>query len=162
MPSERLRREMEWGPATTGATPKRNWTDAEKVAMVRECQAPGSSVSVVARRYDINSNMLFNWRNQVRRGVIGNGKAARPVPDFVPVTIIDDPAVGRALPAPPAAAHKKDEYTRRALAKVAATSPKPDSGRIEIKLPNGVCMRFDSSVDDGTLRRVLAVLMVQA
>jgi transposase-like protein len=161
MTSERLRREMEWGPATTGAAPKRHWTDEEKLAMVRECQAPGSSVSTVARRHDINSNMLFNWRNQVRRGVLGRGKAVRPVPDLVPVTIIDDSAERRALPPPQTLGHQ-NESTRKALAKVAAASPKPDSGRIEIKLPNGVCMRFDSSVDDGTLRRVLAVLMVQS
>jgi transposase-like protein len=161
MPSERLRTEREWRPASTDGTPKRHWTDAEKVAMVRECDAPGSSVSVVSRRYDLNSNILFNWRNQVRRGVLGHGKAARPVPDFVPVTIIDDPTVRRALPAPQTAKRQK-KLTRRSLAKIAATAPKPESGRIEIKLPNGVCMRFDSSVDDGMLCRVLAVLMVQS
>lgn len=161
MPSERLRTEREWRPASTGAVPKRHWTDEEKLAMVRECNAPGSSVSIVSRRHDLNSNLLFNWRNQVRQGVIGNGRAARPIPDFVPVTIIDAPAVGRALPAPQTAVQQK-KSTRRSLAKVAAVAPKPDSGRIEIKLRNGVCMRFDSSVDDGTLRRVLAVLMVQS
>jgi transposase len=161
MPSERLRREIEWGPATADATPKRRYTDAEKVAMVRECETLGSSVSVVARRYDINSNMLFNWRNQVRRGFFGNGKAARPVPDFVPVTILDDPSVRRALPAPQTGKRQK-KSTRRSLAKIVATAPQPESGRIEIKLPNGVCMRFDSSVDDGMLCRLLAVLMVRA
>jgi transposase-like protein len=160
MSSERLRTEREWRPASTEGTPKRHWTDAEKVAMVRECDAPGSSVSVVSRRYDLNSNILFNWRNQVRRGVLGHGKAARPVPEFVPVTIIDDPAVGHALPAPQTAA-QQNKSTRRSLAKIAAASPKPDIGRIEIKLPNGVCMRFDSFVDDGMLCRVLAVLMVR-
>jgi transposase len=128
--------------------------------MVRECEAPGSSVSIVSRRYDINSNLIFTWRNQIRRGILGDGKAARPVPDFVPVTIIDDQAVARALPMPQAVAQRK-KSTRRSLVKVGAVTPKPESGRIEIELPNGVCMRFDSSVEDGTLRRVLAVLMVQ-
>src|ERR1700738_342687 len=71
MPSKRLPTEREWRSAGEGATPRRHWADAEKLAMVRECETPGSSVSVVSRRYDINSNMLFNWRNQVRRGVIG-------------------------------------------------------------------------------------------
>lgn len=160
MPSERLRTEREWRPQSADATPKRRYTDDEKLAMVRECECPGSSVSVVARRYDINSNLLFNWRNQVRRGVLGNGRAARPLPALVPVTILDDPGTGRALPAPQTREQQK-KSTRRSLAKVPAVAPKPESGRIEIKLPNGVCMRFDSSVDDGMLSRLLAVLMVQ-
>jgi transposase-like protein len=119
MPSKRLPTEREWRSAGEGATPRRHWTDAEKLAMVRECETPGSSVSVVSRRYDINSNMLFNWRNQVRRGVIGYGKSARPIPDFVPVTIIDDAAVQRPLPAPHAA--HQNESRRRPRALVAAS-----------------------------------------
>ncbi len=160
MPSERLRREMEWEPAAE-PSPKRRWTDEEKLAMVRESEARGSSVSMVARRHDINSNLLFNWRNQARQGVLGKGRAARPIQDLVPITIIDDAAAGRALPAPRTIGQQK-KSTRRSLAKVPAVAPKPESGRIEIELPNGVCMRFDSSVDDGMLRRLLAVLMVQS
>ena len=33
--------------------------------MVAETQAPGASVSVVARRHDVNSNQLFRWRRQL-------------------------------------------------------------------------------------------------
>ena len=33
--------------------------------MVAETQAPGSSVSIVARRHDVNSNQLFRWRRQL-------------------------------------------------------------------------------------------------
>ena len=160
MPSERLRTEREWRPASTGAVPKRHWTDEEKLAMVRECDAPGSSVSIVSRRHDLNSNLLFNWRNQVRQGVIGNGRAARPIPDFVPVTIIDEPAVRRALPAPQTVVQQK-KSTRRSLAKIAAVSPKPEGGRIEIELPNGVCVRFDASISEAALLRVLTTLAVQ-
>jgi transposase len=33
--------------------------------MVAETQAPGASVSIVARRHDVNSNQLFRWRRQL-------------------------------------------------------------------------------------------------
>jgi transposase len=33
--------------------------------MVAETQAPGASVSIVARRHDVNSNQLFTWRRQL-------------------------------------------------------------------------------------------------
>jgi transposase len=32
---------------------------------VAETQAPGASVSIVARRHDVNSNQLFRWRRQL-------------------------------------------------------------------------------------------------
>ena len=147
---------MEWMPASTRAPPKRHWTDAEKLAIIRESEAPGSSVSIVSRRHDINSNLIFTWRRQVRRGILGKGRAARSVPEFVPVTIIEDAPANLALPAPTPAS--RNEVVPRPPK---AARAEPESSRIEIELPNGVCMRFDSSVEDGTLRRVLAVLMVQ-
>ena len=33
--------------------------------MVAETQAPGASVSIVARHHDVNSNQLFRWRRQL-------------------------------------------------------------------------------------------------
>ena len=33
--------------------------------MVAETQVPGASVSIVARRHDVNSNQLFRWRRQL-------------------------------------------------------------------------------------------------
>jgi transposase len=33
--------------------------------MVAETQAAGASVSIVARRHDVNSNQLFRWRRQL-------------------------------------------------------------------------------------------------
>jgi transposase-like protein len=38
----------------------------EKQRLVAETLAPGASVSRVAQRYDINANLLFTWRRQVR------------------------------------------------------------------------------------------------
>jgi transposase len=48
-----------------GATQRRQYSEALKRQMVAETLAPGASVSVVARRHDVNSNQLFRWRRQL-------------------------------------------------------------------------------------------------
>jgi transposase len=45
-----------------GATQRRQYSEALKRQMVAETQAPGASVSIVARRHEGNSNQLFRWR----------------------------------------------------------------------------------------------------
>src|SRR5437660_10130639 len=52
--------------------------------MVAETQAPGASVSIVARRHDVNSNQLFRWRRQRLP------KAAVESSAMVPVEIAPD------------------------------------------------------------------------
>jgi transposase len=42
-----------------GPTKRRQYSEALKRQMVAETQAPGASVSIVARRHDVNSNQLF-------------------------------------------------------------------------------------------------------
>jgi transposase len=44
---------------------RRQYSEALKRQMVAETQAAGASVSVVARRHDVNSNQLFRWRRQL-------------------------------------------------------------------------------------------------
>src|SRR5262245_17574441 len=46
-------------------TKRRQYSEALKHQMVAETQAPGASVSIVARRHDVNSNQLFRWRRQL-------------------------------------------------------------------------------------------------
>ena len=48
-----------------GATKRRQYPEALKRQMVAETQASGASVSIVARRHDVNSNQLFRWRRQL-------------------------------------------------------------------------------------------------
>ena len=42
--------------------PRRRWSEAFKRRVVAEASAPGVSVALVARRYDLNANQVFNWR----------------------------------------------------------------------------------------------------
>src|SRR5204863_7123858 len=57
------------GLVDTKRTPRvgkrRNWPEAFKRQVVAETLEPGSSVSIVARRHDLNTNQLFKWRREV-------------------------------------------------------------------------------------------------
>ena len=63
---------------------RRQYSDALKRRMVAETQVPGASVSIVARRHDVNSNQLFRWRRQLLP------KAAVESGAMVPVEIAAD------------------------------------------------------------------------
>ena len=63
---------------------RRQYPAALKRQMVAETQMPGASVSIVARRHDVNSNQLFRWRRQLLP------KAAVESSAMVPVEIAAD------------------------------------------------------------------------
>lgn len=57
---------------------RRRWTVQEKVRIVAESYDPATTVTAVARRYDINRNQLFIWRRQLRDRIppsVGDGSA---------------------------------------------------------------------------------------
>src|SRR6266566_1718807 len=44
---------------------RREWPEALKRQMVAETLEPGASVSIVARRHDVNTNQLLKWRREL-------------------------------------------------------------------------------------------------
>jgi transposase len=62
---------------------------------VEETLLPGTSVSRVARRHDVNANQLFYWRKLYREG--GLGGTARPL---LPVKISEEKPAGPERPGP--------------------------------------------------------------
>lgn len=128
-----------------GGRQRRFWTEAEKQRIVRECEAPGSSVSMVARKYDVNANLVFTWRRDRRRRKAMSEAAFIAVDVEEPALDCGDPAAttvpvvspGRYLPPP----------TR--------LDPQPGGGGIEIDLPCGTRVRVDADVDEAVLARVL-------
>jgi transposase len=63
----------------------RSWPEAVKREIVAATLAAGSSVSLVARRYDVNANQVFAWRRRYR------GTTAEPVGlQLMPVTVMPD------------------------------------------------------------------------
>jgi len=60
---------------------RRRWPEALKRQIVAETRAPGASVSVVARRYDVNANQVFRWRRRYE------GSSSSGDPTLVPVSL---------------------------------------------------------------------------
>jgi transposase len=115
---------------TTATRRRRNraWPEALKREIVAASLVPGASVSVVARRYDVNANQVFAWRKRYRNG----GSAMAAAPRLVPVMVTPD----------------RD---------AAAIQLSPATETIEIEL-GGYRVRVGSAVDAQALRRVLDVL----
>src|ERR1700722_5684240 len=44
---------------------RRQWPEAAQRRIVAETLEPGSSVSIVARRHDVNANQVFKWRREI-------------------------------------------------------------------------------------------------
>ena len=74
----------------TGVERRRRWSLGEKLRIVAETEQPGSGIARIARRYEISRGLLWNWRSQVRRGVL----RPDPLPMFLPVQTIGEPAQG--------------------------------------------------------------------
>ena len=55
-----------------------------KQQVIKETLEPGASVSIVARRHDMNANVVFGWRKQYREG-----KLVLPDPGKMPPHRVD-------------------------------------------------------------------------
>ena len=60
----------------------RSWPETLKREIVAASYAPGLSVSMVARHYDVNANQVFGWRKRYRDELMcadhADGSAADP------------------------------------------------------------------------------------
>jgi len=112
---------------------RRRYTLAFKRQVVEETLADGESVSVVARRHDLNANLLFNWRRHYQNGTLTG--AAEKWAALLPIRV--------------AAAAPMDK-----------TVPKrTDSGaELELLLASGHRVRVRGAVDPAVLHAVLEVL----
>jgi len=91
---------------TKGVRRRKRWPEALKREIVTATYLPGASVSVVARRYDVNANQVFSWRRRYREAGEALPSASSPAssstmsstPRLVPVTITTDPEDSAAVP----------------------------------------------------------------
>jgi transposase len=127
----------------TGVARRRRWSAEEKLRMVNELSRPGATVSLVARRNDINSSLLFKWRKLAREGAFG----ALPDGDAGFVAVWLASASAAALPAPVAAVEGEPPPA------VNETSPV-----VEIALPNGCRLRVPADIEVSSLHRLVTVL----
>ena len=75
---------------TSRRVKRRIWSEALKREIVAAAAAPGASVSIVARRYDVNTNLVFTWRK-----VYGADAPPALEPHLVPVMVMPDRSVAR-------------------------------------------------------------------
>ena len=63
---------------------RRRWPEAVKRQIVAETLEPGSSVSIVARRHDVNANQLFQWRRRLLAKSPASGSGSLLPVEIVP------------------------------------------------------------------------------
>jgi len=125
----------------TGVERRRRWRVEEKLRIVAECERPGACLAAVARQHDVSSGLLWNWRRQARRGLLGADLA----PAFLPVHLTGEPV-------------SRDPGRRSTSLAVAPETPSSADAKIEIMLADGTLVRAGQNVSLATLRRVLAAL----
>lgn len=130
---------------------RRRRTAEEKRRIVEETLAPGASVSIVARRHDVNANQLFTWRRQYRRGELSNGTSEGAL---VPVCVIGKGGVisGVSGLAKPARSSEPCSEPRSV-----AAVPKPPK-MIEVELRSGTRIRIDADVRASVLQQMLKMI----
>ena len=118
---------------TTATRRRRNrsWPEALKREIVAASFAPGSSVSMIARHYDVSANQVFGWRKRYRNEP--RAPAVPSAPQLIPVMVT-------------------------AEADAATAQPSTVVETIEIDLAGKYRVRVSSGVNAQALRLVLDVL----
>ena len=114
-----------------GHKARRSWSEEFKRRVVAEAMQPGVSAAAVARRYDLNANLLFNWKR--RYGMSS---------EFLPVEISHDE-----LPVPQTSGEP-------------ITADAVDVSSLEIALANGNRISVKGKLDADTLCRLVRSLGV--
>ena len=118
---------------------RRRWPEALKREVVAALSEPGASVSIVARRYDLNANQLFKWRRQF--GGASDGASVEPV---------------RLLPVEITPASVPVAEARVAGASGLSAAP---AGSIEIALRGGTKVRITGAVDPAAVAAAVGAVM---
>jgi transposase len=108
-------------------TIRRRWSVEQKRHLVSLTYEDGASVSIIARRFDVNANQLFRWRAEMGRTNLPS--VADPAVLFAPIDLVQEPA-GR--------------------------SGRDNAGMMEIELSCGTKVRVNRSVDEAALSRVIS------
>jgi transposase len=114
--------------------PRRRRPLEEKRKIVEETLEPGASVAIVARRYELNANVIFGWRRLYRAGRLGGS----PEASLIPVKVI----------APDTAPGATKTHPR------GLTS----GNSIEVLLADGTQVRVSGELADEALRQIIATV----
>jgi transposase len=108
---------------------RRMRTLEEKRQIVEEVLRGKESVAVIARRHEVNANLVFSWKRQYEKGLLERSGTA-----LVPINV------------------------RKQVASAARSSRVADDECIEIELGAGKCVRLRGELALATLDRLLAQL----
>ncbi len=117
---------------------RRLWDDDEKHRIVAQTRVPGVSVSQVARRYDVNANLVFKWLREPRFTATA---VEDPAASFLPVEVV-------AAPAPPVI---DPPVIEPPIIEPPVIEPKVSEAKIEISLSNGHHIRVSGAYDPDAL-----------
>lgn len=139
--------DRETGDASTGYVPsalampdgRRNFRVSDKKRIVAEAMEPGATVSGVAKKYGIDTPLLFRWKREYA--------PPPPEPVFLPVKVSDAPepaGSGATSPASPPAPNP-----------VIVERPSND---IEVELIGGRRVRFARDMEPEAIRAMVELL----
>ena len=119
----------------------------EKRRIVDEALAPGASVAAVARKHNVNANLLFAWCRLHKQGLLDQCRQPAPL---LPVKVTT-PTV---LP------DRDSRPAKKQINKVLAPTltRTASNGHVEIELPGGITVRVHGHMDPGALEAVLNAL----
>lgn len=103
----------------TGIERRRRWSGEQKRAIVAAAFAPGAAVSEIARRADINTGLIYRWRQEFRT----------PSEGFAEVVML--PGAGD-VPAVAAAPVLEVEFADHTRVRIPASTP-PDLAAAVVK-----------------------------
>jgi transposase-like protein len=134
--------DRETGDTSTGYVPsalampdgRRNFRVSDKKRIVAEAMEPGATVSGVAKKYGIDTPLLFRWKREYA--------PPPPEPVFLPVTVSN----GLAQPAGSGATVPVPVIVERA------------SGDIEVELMGGRRVRFARDMEPEAIRAMIELL----
>lgn len=108
---------------------RRLWSEDEKRSICLQTMVPEVSVAQVARRYELNANLIFKWLRDARFAP-GSIQSVGDGPCFLPVEIVGG------------AAHAEKRTSG-------------SEGRIEVELAGGHHLRIIGSYDPEALARLI-------
>ena len=120
---------------TTGKKRRRRFTNDFRCQVVEEALGGTASVSEVARRHDLNTNQLFNWRRRYLDGKLNRDGGA----SLVPIRLAPPIEAPQAATPPP-------------------SLPVSPGGTIDVVLAAGHRLSVRGDVDPAVLRLMLEAL----
>ena len=115
----------------------------EKRRIVEESLVPGTSVAMIARKYEVNANQVFSWRRLYQQGLLEVRDAGVALA-MMPVRLAEEEPSGK----------------RRAKRKTVTppTRRSKTESAIEIEFAGGQRLKIQGQVDATALAQIIALL----